>query len=663
MCGVGAILRTGGGTIPDDWLDLLDARLRPRGPDGHGRWRHRGHPAGATAWEAALVHRRLAVIDPADGAQPMVLETEDGPVAVAFNGCLYDHRERRAELEALGHDFRTDHSDTEVLLHGHVAWAAHLAERVEGMYAWALVDGRHGTLHLARDPFGEKPLWTASIVAGNGDEVTIAASDPRAVAAVAERAAGGSPPIVPDREWVDAYLETGFGPPGVAPWCDPPVRVTMVPGAGPPAPEPFRHAVDPPHDGEVPVVPTTPERAVETALAASVARRLESDRSLGCFLSGGVDSSLIAAFARRELGGLDTFCVRMPDPRHDESAHAETVARHLGCRHHVLDVPVEDGAIARDLAFLVRTMGRPFADASLLAAWWVARAAGTAVTVALSGDGGDELFLGYDRHARARAVAWLAPALRLLPEGLLRRGHRRGRRFALARAASIARAQGRLGPAAGLELVPPRVRARLVAGGAGGRPDPAGLHARAETAAEDAADPVLRTRAADLALYLPFDLLAKTDAASMAVPIEVRAPFLDRRLAAIALGLPSAVLLAGGRKGLLRAIARRHVPASAVDRPKQGFAVPLARWFREDGPGLRPRLAELAGLAGVAGAGEHAAADPAVAEAAGLDPGAIRRLVHEHEARGIDRSAELFAVLSLLEWRASLDEPDPVPEP
>ncbi len=186
MCGFGAILRADGEPIPDAWVDAIDARIAHRGPDGHGRFRDRVKPRGRPAVEVALVHRRLAVIDPDGGAQPMVSKQgrkpKEGVIAVVFNGCIYNHRELRRKLKAAGHTFVTDHSDTEVLIAGHRQWGERLQEQLEGMYAYAIWDRKAASLTLARDWFGEKPLYHHVEADGEGVKLLIASSDAQAAA-------------------------------------------------------------------------------------------------------------------------------------------------------------------------------------------------------------------------------------------------------------------------------------------------------------------------------------------------------------------------------------------------------------------------------------------------------------------------------------------------
>ena len=627
VCGIGAILRSDGGAIPDSWLDAIDARIAHRGPDGHGRFRDRveiNSPGGSRRIEVALVHRRLSILDHDGGAQPMVSRRgrtkAEGLVAVVFNGCIYNHRELRAELESHGHHFTSDHSDTEVLLHGHRQWRERLQDHLEGMYAYAVWDRLAASLTLARDWFGEKPLYHRLEHADGGVRLLVAASDAAAVAAI--------PPVTPAcatarREWTAQYLRFGRASHGrtitaattgavLVDNIEPSIPADLVAGAPPDA------SVD--------------ADEIERLLDQAVARRVEADVPLGCFLSGGVDSSLIACFALRHLPELHTFSVRMPDPRYDESAHARHIAEHLGTSHRTLEVAMNP---AEDLVRLIDQLGQPFGDSSLLPTAWVSRAAREHVTVVLSGDGGDELFVGYERYLAAAPLARYHGILKRIPAALLRRTHPRGRVHKLGRLGVMARDFPDLGVLATEAIFCSAQIAELL----GEAPPPLLLPPVLDTSRPDAALAALR--GADLTGYLPDDLLCKVDTASMAVALEVRCPFLDRDLARAVLAAPVGALLAGGRrKGLLRAIARKHLPAAAVDRPKMGFAVPIGQWFRADFGGLRTMLLDHM----------HSVEPFGPVQ---LRRAVVRRLLDEHMAGVQDHGQRLFALLTLSIWAGS----------
>jgi asparagine synthase (glutamine-hydrolysing) len=620
VCGIGAILRADGGEIPEAWLDTIDDRISHRGPDGHGRFRDRVEldgPDGHRVVEVALTHRRLSILDHEGGAQPMVSKRgrtrEEGLVAVVFNGCIYNHRRLRFELQERGHRFASDHSDTEVLLHGHREWGDGLQERIEGMYAYALWDRDAASLTLARDWFGEKPLYHRLEHNDDGVRMLVAASDAAAVAAIP----GAEPIDTATRlAWTTNYLRFGHAVRGRT-IATAGTATTLVENVEPSLP---RELVDA-SPGDVDVTADEIERLLDKA----VARRLEADVPLGCFLSGGVDSSLIACLALRHVRQLQTFSVRMPDPRYDESGHAADVAAHLGTNHRTLEIAMNP---AEDLVKLIETLGQPFGDSSLLPTSWVSRAARQHVKVALSGDGGDELFVGYERYLAAGPLARQHGLLKLLPAGLLQRAHPRSLLHKMGRLGAMARDFPELGVLATEAIFTEPMIAELL-----GEPPP---RPQPDKTTDDS--PLAALRRADLTGYLPDDLLCKVDTASMAVALEVRCPYLDRDLVRRALSAPLGALIPGRRrKALLRSIARKHLPASVVDRPKMGFAVPIGQWFRADFGGLRGLLLD-----------QLHAVEPFGPIPLQRKP--VRRMLDEHMAGTFDHGQRLFALLTLSIW-------------
>ncbi|TVQ53170.1 MAG: asparagine synthase (glutamine-hydrolyzing) [Phycisphaerales bacterium] len=626
MCGIGGILRRDGETIPEEWIERIDARIAYRGPDGEGQFRDRvciEGEDGTRTVEVALVHRRLSIIDHNTGTQPMVSERgrdeTEGTLAVVFNGCIYNHRQLRTELESSGHHFTTDHSDTETLLHGYREWGADLTEHLEGMYAFALWDRDQHALVLARDWFGEKPLYIRWGIDGI-DSVLAFSSDARSLAEL-----GGRRRPVPPRNprlWTERYLQLGYNFRGA----------TIYDGTGggvrnlPPT---ITERIDD-------LMPRSPkethsERDFSDLIERAVSKRLEADVPLGCFLSGGIDSSLIAAFAVANRPDLRTYCVRMPDARYDESEAAAEVAEHLGTHHTTLEVT---GDPAEDLQQLVKTLGQPFGDSSLLAAYQVCRAARQYVKVALSGDGGDELFLGYQRHLAARHLYRHRRLLQWIPRRWLRSTHPTSRKHKIARLGAMARDLRLLGIVSMESIFSQHQIYDLLR-------EPAQSPVRIEPGG----DPMQALRRFDLVSYLPDDLLMKVDTASMAVALEVRCPFLDRDLVRAALAAPTWQLAPNGRrKGLLRSISRKFLPDHLVDRPKMGFAVPIGEWLSDESTGLHALMRDVL----------------CVNEPFGpikVDSSAIRRLIEEHVAGTIDHGQRLFALLTLgLWWQSNLTD-------
>lgn len=610
MCGIAGILRvTPPGEAPqpieDSLLDSLDHAIAWRGPDGSGRFRDRAVRSDGSTVEVALIHRRLSIIDLACGAQPMVSASgerpDEGPVAVVFNGCVYNHRALRTDLERAGRRFATDHSDTETLIHAwrESAGGADAFDALRSMHAVALWDRASARLVLSRDRFGEKPLFVRRLDDRGSLVFSSVARGP--LVADAER----------DIEGLADWLALGFG--SRLPWRG----VESVPRMRPTPP-----ARSDPAD----LTPDSLDRLIERA----VAQRLEADVPLGCFLSGGIDSSLVAHHARRLTGRLTTLCVRMPEAAYDESAHAQRVADHLGTDHVTLDISDNP---AEDLVAIVRAVGLPIGDSSILPTYWLCRAARTRVKVALSGDGGDELFCGYERY---RAAAWLRPLrglARLLPAGLL--DERNPKRHA-AKAARLIRAARGLGYTDLIAAFPAETRRQL-------------FSARGDVCERALFGGIDEARRFDLDEYLPEDLLRKVDTASMLAGIEVRCPLLAPEVAAAALRVPVSRHLKGGRtKALLREVAALHLPPETVNRPKQGFAVSFGSWLRNDFGGLRSLL-------------DHLLENPRplgwVGEALGLRRDALNGVIAEHMRGECDHGQRLFILMTMGIW-ANMIESD-----
>ncbi len=676
--------------IPDAWLDALDAGIAHRGPDGAGRFRDRATRPDGTIVDVALVHRRLSIIDHTGGAQPMVhLRNERAAtpaerssllppshhipdplrrrpegialhdlthdwqdaarpkdlVAVTFNGCIYNHRELRAELELCGHHFATDHSDTEVLIHGWREWGLRMQDELDGMYAMLIWDRNAAQLAWARDLAGEKPL-SLTFDPRMTSDTRIFSSVASSMTTLQAARDFRSPRLVSTllHEW------SQHGTFEVSPYGDAvfPARFSIFPPTEAAEPDSDRPDIDRSPSATVrPLsLPTRSHSAASVAVAAlddtllarAVTSRLEADVPLGVFLSGGLDSALIAAIAHRERPDLKAFTVRMPDPAYDESAAAAETARIIGIDHVVLDCQPTPAA---DLVHLIEQLGLPFGDSSLLPTYWVSRAARKHVNVALSGDGGDELFGGYRRHTVAAALNRYHRLLALIPSPLLDRRQPNSRSTYLARLGQAARHSG-YDELLAIFAAPDFKRLCAING------EPPPFRPFCPTI-----DPLLN----DFENYLPNDLLRKTDTASMAVGLEVRAPFLARELVQAALRTPLNILMPNGeRKGLLKQIARRYLPDHIINRPKRGFAIPIGDWFRSDFGGMRQLLLD-----------HLTAAEPfpGLADAGlVLNRRFINQMLREHDAagerslnpwHGRDHSQRLYMLLVLSIWCRWLD--------
>ncbi len=705
MCGIGGILRVWtpeqrqlalrtphAQSIPEAWLDILDEAVKHRGPDGQGRFRDRTIRADGSVVDVAFVHRRLSIIDHAGGHQPMVLRVPKGApsassgatpavpgrilsveelqahnrrmlaeshavpgstgpelalgalsdhdhIAVVYNGCIYNHRELRAELQRAGHVFSTDHSDTEVLVHGWREWGDGLRHHLDGMYALAIWDAALAGVEVLRDDFGEKPLYRAAL-----GSVQAFSSTPVGLLRLDGLVGDRLPDSLRPESWLRGWIQFGWNQAG--PWEH--IRSEFAGCSG--------RLGELPHDLGAPwTTAMNPSGAsldvdnTDKLLARAVESRMEADVPIGSFLSGGLDSALIAAYARRSRPDIRTYTVRMPFSGFDESEAARTTAQILGVSHTTLDC---DPNPAADLYHAVTQLGLPFGDSSLLPALWVSRAARREVNVALAGDGGDEMFLGYQRHA---ALPWLHRFERLdsdVLDGLAslipRSGSARTRRDKAARLIDAARYGGYK------ELVaifpsPLTWDVGLCSPGQTGWN--ASHHFGMTTKATRGDTNCMATTTAlrfDRMFYLPEDLLRKSDTASMSCALEVRAPFLHRCLAAAAMNAPMASLMPRGqRKGLLRQVARKYLPAEIVDRPKMGFAIPIGEWFRSDYGGLRTMLLD-----------HLNSTEPFGPPSLGIDLNMafIRQMLDEHLGTGPsgvvkrDHSQRLYMLLVLSIW-------------
>jgi asparagine synthase (glutamine-hydrolysing) len=561
MCGIAGYIDLGR-PPGEETLRAMERALSHRGPDEGSIWQ--GGPCG-------LVHRRLRIIDlsPA-AAQPM--PNEDATLWVVFNGEIYNYRPLREELLKLGHRFKS-RSDTEVILHGYESWGCEVFARLRGMFAIALWDIPKQQVVLARDRLGKKPLFYAAdrerLVFGS--ELPVFKCIPGLPLRISTRA-------------LAEYVEFGYvqSPASILEGIQRlPAGSMAVWGSGLWRHEPFWTLP------EAPAMPRCAGSAAEAAtaleqpLADAVRCRLESDVPLGCFLSGGIDSSLVAALAHKSLSSpLKTYTVGFKDSVMDESVHARKIAEHLGTEHH--ELMVSGQSMLAEFEDILARAPEPIGDDSFVPTFLISRETRRHVTVALSGDGGDELFAGYDKYrqfAAARRLKSRVPlpwgAVHALPLG--DRFQKSAEALSMADACSLARWLSSLwkrGEVRELLAVAP--------------PDDQGPDAfdRRWGLRETYTD-VERWMLTDMETYLEGDILTKVDRASMAVGLETRSPFLDSEFIGLALGWACRADPAQGGKNILRKLLARHVPEALFLRPKHGFGLPVAEWFRG---ALRPLL-------------------------------------------------------------------------
>lgn len=622
MCGVAGIVDLGGmnAAAVRPRMQRALARLAPRGPDGEGDWAD-GH--------CMLGHRRLAIVDLSSaGAQPMV---RDG-LAISYNGMIYNYRALRAELVGKGHCFSSD-CDTEVLLAGWREWGASLLPRLTGMFAFAIWDPRERTVTLARDRYGKKPLAYRA----TGKTLTFA-SDLRAL----QHLDGAQGTI--DPEALRLYLALRYVPEPLSILSG----VRRVPAGHVATFSSEGLTVERWHE-------PTAERAARYAdlaaaaadlrerVEAAVADRLVADVPVGAFLSGGIDSAIVSACMVRHAPKVRTFTIGFEGAAdyYEERPAARAVADALGTDHTEIAVSSADALAAVDAVF--DGLDEPFADSSAVPTWLVSRETRRHVTVALTGDGADEVFGGYRKYqGELRAGAYrripallrrgvIEPAAGLLPEsktGSWSEKARRLRRFlAHAGGESAARQAGwmrTMGPGEVAALVGPNSPGAAV--------EDLVAAARGEAVTDD---PVNAMLFADMRIGLTGDMLVKVDRMSMANGLEIRCPLLDQRVVAAALAMPGAYKLQTGRgKAVLREAFSHMLPTEVFERTKKGFEIPIAQWLT--GP-LRS-LCE-------AGIDEEGLRDLGI-EAKGLP----RQWLADLGARRRDTSEKLWTLVALQSW-------------
>lgn len=619
MCGFVLAYAQTGDRLPDQaLLDRMDTAIRHRGPDEHGQQR---------CERAVMGHRRLAIIDIAGGQQPMC--TPDRQVWIVFNGEIYNFHAIRDELAAAGHPVNT-HSDTEVLLHAYLAWGEKCLDRLNGMFAFAIYDGRTQSIFAARDRFGEKPLY---VLVRNG--TLYLASELKALveAGLVEKRLD---PVALYNYFANSYV---MGPRTIFRGVRrlQPGHWLKAEGASVrkqrywAPPDPTEDLAD-----EKAVV-----EEVLDVLKDSVRLRLVSDVPIGFFLSGGMDSSAVVALAN-EVGGqrLETFSVGFNEARYDEREYARYVAKRFGTRHH--EFLLEPGSIGIIEQIAWHT-DEPFADSSALPTWYLSQLTRRHVKVALSGDGGDEMFAGYDSY-RGHI---LSERLRKLP--------------GFVRSAIAAAVRSMPAPDTGKRIARLRLARNI---------EDAGLEAGDRFVAKQQVvfrrdylagiSPYLAphaTAANDRALFAPMfdraqsplagmtlwqqtvslvdDMLVKVDRMSMAHSLEVRAPFLDHRLSELMNRVTFNTKMPRGRqKYLLRKAMERYYPADFLWRRKQGFSVPLSYWFKDSlGDYIRQKLLAPGAMVGHVFRRE-----------------ALERIIGEHSRLARDWSFGLWTLLMFETW-------------
>jgi asparagine synthase (glutamine-hydrolysing) len=573
VCGLVGVLRFDGAPIARESLTAMADALRHRGPDSQGcHVDERGRPS------LALAHRRLSIIDLRRVAdQP--LSNEDGSIVVMLNGEIYNFAELRRPLEA-NHRFRSE-GDTEVIAHLYEDVGEAAIPALDGMFALALWDAPCRRLLLATDPFGKKPLYYW----GDGTRFMFASE-------IKALLAGGAPSSLAPESLAE-YLAFGYVPSPRTLFAGifkvPPASTLSVDGNGIQAPRPYWDVRFPPEGVRPPIAYPEATQRVRELLAGAVRKRLVADVPLGVLLSGGVDSSAVAALVAQEAGRVKTFTVGFEgDAFFDERRHAERVARHIGAEHHASVVRAEAAALVETL---VHHHDEPFGDSSALPTYLVAREARKHVTVALNGDGGDETFAGYDRFRAAllaeriprAALKVIRAGARVLPEGANYHGAlRRIRRFTDNAVRPLDERMFAWSAFFDLEAL--------------GRLDGDGLVDRDRVLSSyrealgraGGVSTLSRLQYLNFRTYLLDDLLPKMDRMTMAHALEARSPLLDRPLVEYVASLPDDFKLRVARgKVVLKQAVADLLPGETVRRRKHGFGVPVGAWFRRE---LRPMV-------------------------------------------------------------------------
>ena len=619
MCGIAGIFNTQGtGEIDQALLARMNQAQHHRGPDETGLHAEPG---------VGLAHKRLSIIDLSSGHQPLF--NEDGSVAVVFNGEIYNFVELMPELQALGHTFRT-HCDTEVIVHAWEQWGEKCVERFRGMFAFALWDRKQQTLFMARDRMGVKPMYYALLDDDQfifGSELKVLTSHPRFKRDI-------------DPCAIEEYFAYGYVPEPRTIYRQafklPPAH-TLTLKRGQPLPQPHEYW-DMPFQPLAPLSLAEAQEELVPLLRESIKIRLVSEVPLGAFLSGGVDSSaVVAMMAELSSEPVNTCSISFGDPAYNESEYAAQVAARYHTNHRVEQVDSDDFDLIDKLALLY---DEPYADSSALPTYRVCQLARKNVTVALSGDGGDEHFAGYRRYRwhmnEERMRSMIPSALRGPVFGTLAKFYPKADW-----APKMFRAKSTLEGIArdsvegyfhSISLLSDDMRARLFS------PEFSrvlnGYRAvevmYRHDARSPATEPLARVQYIDIKTYLPGDILTKVDRASMAHALEVREPLLDHKLIEWASRLPAALKLHDGEgKYVFKKALEPYLPDNILYRKKMGFAVPLASWFR--GP-LKEKV-------------RQAVLGPTLSATGYFNTDYLRELVDQHQAGVRDYSTPLWTLL------------------
>lgn len=620
-------------------VDRMADTLQLRGPDDHGSWVDANTGL-------ALGHRRLSIIDvSSSGHQPM--KSANGRWVISYNGELYNTAELRRQLEQAGIKFK-GHSDTEVIVEACAAWGVQKAlTRLSGMFAFSIWDSDAQELFLARDRIGIKPLYW-----GRHNGVLFFGSQLKAFAPHPD----WHPEI--DRDAVATYARFGYVPSpysiykGIAKLD--PGHIARIDASGEMKISRYWSIDAVVTDGADNMSPASDDDAadaLERLLRGAVKRHMVSDVPTGAFLSGGIDSSVVAALMQAESPDtIKTFSIGFTEDAYDEAIHAKAVARHIGSDHTELYASPQDAIDV--IPNLPDWYDEPFADSSQIPTFLVSRLARQSVTVALSGDGGDELFAGYNRYlwgeGLRKKLMWMPGPARRGISGLIE--HISPSAWdsifsAVPASKRPVQAGGKMHKLAGLLTIPDRqgLYRHLVSQWR----DPTALVSGGNEFRTAMDDPDLARgvpdymswmQLMDMHGYLPDDILTKVDRASMAVSLEARVPLLDTELVEFAWTLPRRMKIRNGEsKWLLRRVLHRHVPKALVDRPKMGFGVPVGEWLR----------AELRDWA------EDLLSDKRLAEDGILNPAPIRRMWADHLSGNQNWQYPIWVVLMFQAWRAS----------